>query len=378
MKAGIRNRLPGLCRSVSDWRPAAHVACWRVLRYCLLLTFCIALPAHTATASTDAPPTRSALIIGVAQVPGLPHLVPLQGIANDIKAMRALAGRLGVRPENLSVLADTGGETPPTHAAILDALRQIEERSTAGSQVLAYFAGHGGQQPAKLSENPAGPEFDSLDEIYLAVDAGPWDDARGGAANVLTDNALRRWLERLQQKDVGVWLIVDMCHAGTFSRSSLGQLARSSYDIVAWRGASLADIGIDLSSPRWRQFKARGRAVLSVFTGRSDRHVAVEYRDGALANVSAFYATDERGLAPEVRSRRSGEVHGLLTLLLTEEAIRLLDAKTPSAAISYRLLMQRVLARYRRDMPDIAGPTFEGMDDGKWFGKSVGVRRSID
>lgn len=373
MKTGLLEHWVDFCLPAQNWLSAAPIASVRTLLSWLLLMVCAALPTHAAALNDmqSAPPTRLALIVGVAEVPGLPHLKPLQGIANDVKAMRALAGRLGVVPENMSVLSDTGDATSPTYAAILDALRQIEARSVPGTQVLAYFAGHGGQQPAVHSENHAVPEFDGLDEIYFAADAGPWDDKRGSAPNVLTDNWLRSWLERLEQKGVSVWLIVDMCHAGTFSRGDAAQSPEAGYDIVAWRGATLADIGIDLSTPRWRQFTARGRAVLSVFTGRSNRSDALEYRDGTLANVSAFYATDERGLAPEVRSRRGGGVHGLLTLMLTEETNHLLDKNTPAAVLSYRLLMQRILARYRRDMPGIGGPAFEGVDEGKWYGKET-------
>lgn len=348
-----------LCR----WRCVTHTA---AMFACLVSMLGVA---HLATAgqAVEQAPARFALIVGVSQISGLPQLRPLQGVANDVRAMQALALRLGVPPKNLRVLSDTGKASTPNYAAIIDAMDWIEERSNAGSHVLIYFAGHGGQQPANPSENRSMPEYDGLDEIYFASDAGPWDETIGSARNVLTDNTLHGWLEQLRQKDVDVWLIVDMCHAGTFSRGGARSATSAYYDIVAQRGASLADIGIDLSTPRWRQFVHRGRAALSIFSGY--RLPAGHSREEWLPNVSAFYATDEHSQAPEVRSRRDGEVHGLLTLLLSEEADRLLDSHTPATVTNYRLLMQRIVGRYRKDMPGLGGPTFEGVDAGKWFGQ---------
>jgi len=345
---------------------------WRLLRYVAILGAVLCAPAISAPARAGAvaeSPTQFALIIGVSEVPGLPRLRPLQGVANDVEAMRRLAGRLGVRHENLRVLSDTGSAIVPTYSAIAAALQWIEEQTSAGNQVMIYFAGHGGQQPENALENPVVRERDGLDEIYFARDAGPWDEAKSSAANVLTDNALRRWLEHLHQKNVAVWLIVDMCHAGTFSRGGPQTAQAAAYDVVALRGASLADIGIDPSSPRWRQLAIGGREALSVFSNRLSKRDSAEYREGTLSNVVAFYATDEGAQTPEVRSRNAeGKVHGLFTLFLTEEANRLLDLQAVVAVANYRLLMQRILARYRNDMPAAATPTFEGVDAGTWFG----------
>ena len=356
-------------------------ACQRLsslIRWLPIISFILCslgAPVHAKNLQSNQNPKQFALIIGVSQIPGLPRLQPLQGVPNDVKAMRSLVERLGVSTENLRVLSDTGGAIAPTYAAISAALQWIEESSDAGSRVLIYFAGHGGQQPAIVTENQAVPEYDGLDEIFFAHDAGPWDETKASAQNVLTDNALRRWLERLNKKNVAVWLIVDMCHAGTFSRGPSQMTQEAAYEIVANRGASLADIGIDPSSPRWRQLAIQGRKAISVFSRRSDSPNSAEYRTGTLKNVVAYYATDEGGQAPEVKpKRRSGEIHGLFTLFLAEEANRLIDSRAIVAVANYRLLMQRILARYRQDMSTMVAPTFEGVDAGTWFG-DVGARK---
>lgn len=342
-------------------------------------------PASDATlASTD----LHALIIGVSHVPGIPALARLQGVAADVSDMRSLALSLGVPSQNLTVLSDAepGGQ-PPTLARILGRLRALERRLDSGSQVLIYLSGHGGQQPIVTNSFDAGSEFDGLDEVFLAADALPYDWAMHTMPGVLTDNALGASLQTLASKGVQVWLVVDSCHAGTMSRSKQDESAY--FTPTGWRGASLLQMGLDQGSAQWRALVGQGLRIRVRLGALAPAKETRQSLPAQFPRVTAFYATPEQGMAMEVRPKHASvqrgpgaqsatpaseaPVHGLFTYLLVDEARRLLALPGASSILSYRLLMQRLLARYRTQAPtDAPKPQFEGVDAGTWFGRPSG------
>ena len=312
---------------------------------------------------------RYALLVGVSHPPKIPSLRPLKGIENDIKAMRSTALKLGIPEHNLRVLADSSDEPRPTYQAILENMRWIEKNVPSGSSVLVYFAGHGGQQPANLKENPS-PESDELDEIFFATDSEPWNEKSYSAPNTLTDNKMRVWLEALQDKNIHVWLIVDMCHAGTFSRGTERQDNESDYEILARRGATLADIGIDVSSKRWMNHNFQIRPKARVFSFNHPKGPTKKSDEYGRSKIVSFYASSESGETAEVRHRHNpAKIHGLFTLFLTEEIQRMTKSALSNQLNSYRLLMYRIQARYRRELNNQFEPAFDGVDSGLWFGR---------
>lgn len=325
-------------------------------------------------------PDLRALIIGVANTPRLQSLPRLEGVANDVQAMRRLALTLGVHPSNSTVLSDTeSGSASPTLGAIQTSLRTLEETATANTQLLIYLGGHGAQQPIQTNANAAGHEFDGLDEIFLTVDTQPFSVADRTTPGALTDNMLAEVLQRLARKGVHVWLIVDSCNAGTMTRGAHDDEADANFfAVVGKRGAGPDAIGVPLTIT-WQSLAARGKRLqrrLSTLFPSAEKQQTIASQ---WPNVTAFYATGESGEAVDVRLNResqskTAEAYGLFTYLLTNEANRLLSAPGSAPVLSYRLLMQRVLTRYRQHAPKSAPlPTFEGVNTTSWFGKATVV-----
>lgn len=349
-------------------------------------------PQPLATPRGRLPPDQMhALVVGVSRSPGLPDLPALHGVAADVWAMKSLALALGVAPGNLRVLADTEpGATAPTLPNIDGALKVLEGTLTSGQHLLVYLGGHGAQQPVLFDASESGPEFDGLDEVFLAADAQRFDPTSRSMPGVLTDNRLGRFLQALAVKGVHVWLVVDSCHAGTMSRGSLD--GTDEFLPVAWRGASLEQIGLDRARLRWRSLVGQGAQVARTgLRALSAGKAPTQSLPAQFPRVTAFYATDEGGLAMEVRRKNPSSganaaagqapssattpVRGLFTFILVDEAQRLLATPGAGAVVNYRVLMQRVQARYRARAPrDAPRPVFEGVDGNTWFGRTVTPR----
>jgi hypothetical protein len=334
--------------------------------------------AQTVHPPAVALPDLRALIVGVASTPRLLSLPRLEGVANDVKVMRHLALTLGVHPNNITLLSDTeSGSVSPTLGAIQNSLRILEETATANTQLLLYLSGHGAQQPIKTNAKAAGNEFDGLDEIFLTADAQPFSVADRTTPGALTDNMLAEVLQSLAGKGVHIWLIVDSCNAGTMTRGAHDNEADANFfAVVGKRGASPDAIGVPLTIT-WQSLAARGKRLqrrLSTLFPSAEKQQTIASQ---WPNVTAFYATGESGEAVDVRLNResqskTAEAYGLFTYLLTNEANRLLSAPGSAPVLSYRLLMQRVLTRYRQNAPKSAPlPTFEGVNTTSWFGKST-------
>ena len=340
------------------------------------------LPSVTTHSPERVPPNQlHALLVGVSACPGLPALPPLQGVAADVRDMKSLALALGVPPGNLRVLCDAEPSSlAPTLAHIDRALTDLVDAMQAGHHVLIYLSGHGAQQPVSDDEVGSGPESDHLDEVFLAADAHQFDISTRSIPGGLTDNRIGQALQALTSKGAHVWLLVDSCHAGTMSRGSLDE--SDTFVPVAWRGASPQQIGLDVLDARWRNMLSRGaQTARGRWRALSRRRGSLMSVPAALPRVTAFYATDQSGMAMEVRrkgpaapaslasSAPANLVRGLFTGVLVEEALRILALPGGASVLNYRLLMQRVVGRYRAQAPrDAPMPMFEGVDANAWFG----------
>ncbi|MBV8621560.1 MAG: caspase family protein [Curvibacter sp.] len=100
----------------------------------LALGLALALPVAAETGAT----ARTALIIGIShyQDPAVPAL---EGVPFDIESARRIADAMGVPPSNVEVLRDEQATKP----RILQALRELGQRSPEGTRTLVYFSGHG-------------------------------------------------------------------------------------------------------------------------------------------------------------------------------------------------------------------------------------------
>jgi hypothetical protein len=318
-----------------------------------------------------------ALLVGVSSIPALPNFAKLPGVSADIGAMVDLVKRLGTPPENTAVLSDAfPSAVHPTLNNILAALDHLEAQSDKDMRALIYLSGHGSQQPIFTSASGVGNEIDGLeidglDEIFLCADARAFNpnDHTPGA---LTDNMFSKRLQSILKKGAQVWLVVDSCHAGSFSRNgAAAEFGRSPYRIVGYRGGPPSMLGVPTWSAAWTRLLARGsedRREISVLFAPPQ----ADTEPSPWSNLVAFYATPASEQAVEVKASNSQSVMGLFTLLLTEEANRLLASSGRGVGIDYRLLMQRVMARYRKHAPaGVPLPSFEGVTKAAWFTRPV-------
>ncbi len=349
-----------------------------VLLVSMLLILNVATYAQKLEDKTKTTIDLRALIIGVAHTPQIKDLPRLEGVASDVRAMRKLVLQLGVQPSKLTVLSDTElNSEAPTLSNILEALRNLEQVAAANTHVLIYLSGHGAQQPIQTNSKAAGNEFDGLDEVFIASDAKPFSVIDRTLPGALTDNMLAEILERLARKGTHVWLIVDSCNAGTMTRGAPTiDTEANAFAIVGRRGASQAAIGVPLSLS-WQRLASTSNRLKGQLSTLFPTTSKTQSLASQWPNVTAFYATGEAGEAVEVRlssdqeSVKYSEVGGLFTHLLTTEANRLLETTGKSSVISYRLVMQRVLSRYRQHAPkSVSLPTFEGVSRSSWFGRS--------
>ena len=161
-----------------------------------------------------------ALLIGAATYPNLDERYWLNGPTNDVLLVRDYL--LGSAPipfsaGNITVLADgIEGAPDPTLAAIQDAMAGLADRVGPDDFVYLHFSGHGSQMPAMDADS----EPDGLDEVFLPVDVGVWDDTIGRVPNVLVDDEIGRMIQAIRDKGATVWAVFDTCHSGTITRAA--------------------------------------------------------------------------------------------------------------------------------------------------------------
>ena len=172
---------------------------------------------------------QMALIVGVSNYPAeMVGDLQLAGPKHDAALMIDTMSRVGFAPADMIVLADGLEETDakrkpdgmPTKAAIMAALKSLADKAQAGDTVLVYLSGHGSQQPDVDPGKRPVPKPDGLDEIFLPLDIGPWQDAVQAVQNALPDYELGQAVNALRAKGALVWVVIDACHSGTMTRSA--------------------------------------------------------------------------------------------------------------------------------------------------------------
>ena len=161
-----------------------------------------------------------ALLIGASTYPNLKEEFWLKGPANDVALVQTYlttAAPVPFAPENVVVLADgVAGTSAPTLNAIRTAFADLAGKAQAGDFVYLHFSGHGSQAPAK---DPS-TELDGLDELFLPVDIGPWNDTVGEVENALVDDEIGQMIDAIRAKGAHVWAVFDSCHSGTATRAA--------------------------------------------------------------------------------------------------------------------------------------------------------------
>ena len=263
----------------------------------------------------------------------------------------------------------------PTKDNIERAFAELEKKAGKNSKIFVCMSGHGTRVPIPESQldirDPKNVELDGFDEAFVAADARYEGDE---LLNLIRDNELGSWLDRLRAKGAHVWIVFDCCHSGTMSRG----VADSESDEQS-RELSAMELGV----PGEIVQRARSRASNPEYEEAS---VAVE--EGLLdspndapsgGSLVAFYAAQPFETAPDLpcpkgAPKTSENFFGLLSY----NTLQVLLQQRPATRLTYRELGYLVTARYRAERGS-RGPTpsFSGdldhevLEVQEWPGRST-------
>ena len=296
-----------------------------------------------------------ALLIGASQYPNLEERFWLRGPANDMTLVATyLTTQAPVRfdPGNVTILADgvAGAASDPTLAAIRAAFAELTEKVQPGDFVYLHFSGHGSQAPAADPDS----ELDGLDELFLPMDIGPWNDTVGSVENALADDEIGQMLDALRAKGADVWAVFDACHSGTATRA-----APSGDEDVRTRQLAPEALGIPaevLDEATMRalpQSPDPRRPPAAPVVAPVPKPASGNHPEGRLV---AFFAAQTDEVTPEKRlpAGKPGRVpQGVFTYALFEAL-----AEYPGA--TYAQIGQEVLRKYSVKNMARSTPLFEG------------------
>jgi hypothetical protein len=318
--------------------------------------------AMTLTALGAEARENHALLIGASTYPNLDERFWLRGPANDIDLVATYLQSNPVaqfEPDKITVLADgVEGGTAPTLAAIRQGFADLAAQVQPGDFVYLHFSGHGSQAPAL----DASTEVDGLDELFLPVDIGPWNDTVGTVENALVDDEIGQLIDSIRAKGADVWVVFDSCHSGTATRAAAGL-----EDEVRERKLGPAALGI----PPEQMLAAEGTS-RALPDPRSAPAPAVESTETTanMGSLTAFFAAQTNETTPEKnmpKGKAGRRLQGVFTYTLFETM-----AERPG--ITYRQLAQEVLRKYSVLNLARSTPLFEGALDDPIFGTGAAGR----
>lgn len=304
-----------------------------------------------------------ALLIGASTYPQLDERFWLRGPANDIDLVATyLQSNPAAQfaPENITVLADgVAGGTAPTLQAIRDGFAHLAATVQPQDFVYLHFSGHGSQAPAL---DPS-TETDGLDELFLPVDIGPWEDSVGTVQNALVDDEIGQMIDAIRAKGADVWVVFDSCHSGTATRAAPGTEGEV-------RQRKLGPQALGIPAARMAQAETASRALPNP---RDIPASAVEMSAAPVAQqgrLVAFFAAQTTETTPEKnmpKGKANRRLQGVFTYTLFETL-----AERPG--VTYRQLAQEVLRKYSVLNLARSTPLFEGALDDPVFGTGVAGR----
>ena len=308
-----------------------------------LLSSALALCALPAAAREN-----YALLVGANEYRNLDERWWLNGPANDVQLVRDYLTTEAPVPfaaENVTMLTDgVEGVEPATLAAIRAAFADLTEKAQPGDFIYLHFSGHGTQAPALDPDS----ELDGLDELFLPVDIGKWNDSVGAVENALVDDEIGALIDGLRAKGADVWVVFDSCHSGTATRA-----ADAGDDDVRMRQLDPSVLGIDDAALD----KVVSRGVGDDPRAAPEVPVDVGEADGSYV---AFFAAQTNEVTPEKKlpkGKPDRKPHGVFTYTLMETI-----AEHPGA--TYGQIGEEVLRKYAVSNLAKTTPLFEGdLDD---------------
>ena len=307
---------------------------------------------------------QMALIVGVSNYPAeMVGDLQLAGPKYDAALMIDTMSRVGFAPADMIVLADGLEETDakrkpdgmPTKAAIMAALKSMADKAQAGDTVLVYLSGHGSQQPDIDPGKRPVPKPDGLDEIFLPLDIGPWQDAVQAVQNALPDYELGQAVNALRAKGALVWVVIDACHSGTMTRSAaIGTVVKQ----VPPAKLGIPQAAFDKAKAKGTGKKGSGAATRSWAFGQTNQagtRAAGGLEGGYVAFFAAYpdQAAQQENLPKSFGPNPDKRPHGVLTFYLAQ-------AMRSGHASTFKDLAHQILTGYGQFGAEAPTPMFEG------------------
>lgn len=183
---------------------------------------------------TGAPGAAAETVRGlVVGIDDYVELRDLQGAVNDARDIAGALARVGVRD---LVVLENGTATRRRLAAEWEAL---VARSAEGDTLVLTYAGHGGQEPARVP----GTERDGRDEVLLL---GGFRANGPGTRERIFDDELNQWFVEAGRRGLKVVFVADSCHSGTLTRSVD---SRAPAPVLRTAAYTITDDMLDLEGP---------------------------------------------------------------------------------------------------------------------------------
>ena len=305
----------------------------------LLLSSALALCAMPALAREN-----YALLVGANEYRNLDERWWLNGPKNDVEMVRdylLAEAPVPFAAGNVTLLTDgVEGVQPATLQAIRDAFADLTAKAQPGDFIYLHFSGHGTQAPATDDPN----ELDGLDELFLPVDIGQWNDSVGHVENALVDDEIGAMVDALRARGADVWVVFDSCHSGTATRA-----VDTGDDDVRLRQLDPSVLGIDTEA--MEEIASR-----SLEDPRAAPEPPVDVAAGGDGAFVAFYAAQTNEVTPEKKmpkGKPDRKPHGVFTYTLFETI-----AEHPGA--TYGQIAEEVLRKYAVKNLAKSTPLFEG------------------
>lgn len=297
---------------------------------------------------------RYALLVGCTEYRNCNRIPELWGPANDVPMFGdMLATLFGFAPEHITQLVGWPDDESlrPTHANIVSAFEDLISKAGPQTQIVILMSGHGTQVPIPDEQedptDPANPEPDGMDEVFLPADVRGWEE--DGLERAIRDDQVGRWLDAMQSRGAAVWIVFDCCHSGTMTRGG--------------HDREVHPLQLGIPEEQWARARAkatpkeRTRSVGRVEEGSLD---ALSPSSADNGSVVAFYAAQSFEKAPELPQpsdapRKRENYFGLLTYNLSR-ALRQRAARAETSAITYRELGRLLIGEYRAERGS-RGPT---------------------
>jgi hypothetical protein len=358
------------------------------LRRCSVLALVLAgvfLAGESWSASAQPEPAlkKYALLVGCSEYQNLGP--SLRGPVNDVPLMtRFLKERFGFPDANITQLVGWPDDPKqrPTYANICAAFDDLVAKAGPDTQIVILLSGHGTQIPIPEGQDPLDPknyEPDGLDEVFLPADADP-----GTQKNLLIDDQIGVWLDKLRDKGAAVWIIFDCCHSGTMDRA-LPDKVRDG-DREQTREVNAIAIGLT-TAKAWddavdRAAKAVKKAQNAGLVDKSGKPLEPGGfldrcpKDKNKGSVVAFYGAQSFEKAPELprpegASRARENWYGMLTWTLIQ------TLEQQKGVLTYRELAQALVGQYAAERAGTPPTPFaEGDLDREVLGLKTWPQRS--